>query len=551
MLGFGMPVDTPPPFIGALAPILSQSPGLIRFKVDEVEPVTTPLQMESVLGSMGKVTERRMMMISSDETVLPRTSHPLVDAVYLAFCEHRPLRLTVDDFALVIAQGFAHHINANAEKLRFSLVAHEGKHTLVVRGSLDARGDWEKAIETLSDMVREQASPAATDAIRLDYSTTTKAARIAGEITLLDAFQKFFDYVAIGICGIPYVELAGTPSDWERLLKRVKEIAQFELSWWTVRVVAILKECLESSLGRPNQHFWQCICKPRDAYGGGVISGWLVDLFPYLPNHASRPEIRNKLLKLPRVNWSWNDSYDPNARMKFRVNGIRPAGFPTGLAEAPVTLVDEFTGKDQKIALFGGFLGSTQGKNGLIQTDLGWAIADGTPLDRLLERLKLHQDDDEGAPTGVKGMYGDLPADLVGIVESLRKMTLFSGTEREWRVGEVAEATHILPDGKSKRGGQVFARRVDGRTLMAKTISTPQDPSDEYDDSYQWQVRLGSTTPVPLPDSESKEILSSHLPKWEVREFVPLEQDIIGILEFLLENEGLLPDEVIELPSNP
>ncbi len=79
MLGFGMPDQTPPPSIGPLAPILSQSPGLIRFRVDEVEPVTTPLQMEPVLGSMGKVTERRMMMISSDETVLPRTSHPLVD----------------------------------------------------------------------------------------------------------------------------------------------------------------------------------------------------------------------------------------------------------------------------------------------------------------------------------------------------------------------------------------------------------------------------------------------------------------------------------------
>src|SRR5262245_22062239 len=53
--------------------------------------------------------------------------HPLFEAVHTAFASHFPLILSPDDIWLCIAQGFAHHVNQNAELLRERFVRHQGK----------------------------------------------------------------------------------------------------------------------------------------------------------------------------------------------------------------------------------------------------------------------------------------------------------------------------------------------------------------------------------------------------------------------------------------
>lgn len=65
--------------------------------------------------------------------------HPVVAATTIAFSDHRMLTLSPDMIWLLIAQGFANHVNANAEKLRPRLVRHPGKLELRVR-----RDDFEK-----------------------------------------------------------------------------------------------------------------------------------------------------------------------------------------------------------------------------------------------------------------------------------------------------------------------------------------------------------------------------------------------------------------------
>ncbi len=59
--------------------------------------------------------------------------HPVVAAVHLAFNDHRPLVLSPDMLWLLVAQGFANHVNANAEVLRPRFVKHRGKVTIKVR----------------------------------------------------------------------------------------------------------------------------------------------------------------------------------------------------------------------------------------------------------------------------------------------------------------------------------------------------------------------------------------------------------------------------------
>jgi hypothetical protein len=53
-------------------------------------------------------------------------AHPLIEAVHTAFAEHYPLTLSPDDVWLCLAQGFALHVEANAEGLRSRFVRHQG-----------------------------------------------------------------------------------------------------------------------------------------------------------------------------------------------------------------------------------------------------------------------------------------------------------------------------------------------------------------------------------------------------------------------------------------
>src|SRR5262249_60238311 len=58
--------------------------------------------------------------------------HPFVSAAHFAFEEHLPLTLSPDDVWLCIAQGFAQHVDLNAEALRGRFVRHDGKANIVV-----------------------------------------------------------------------------------------------------------------------------------------------------------------------------------------------------------------------------------------------------------------------------------------------------------------------------------------------------------------------------------------------------------------------------------
>src|SRR5262245_32545640 len=60
-------------------------------------------------------------------------SHPLIGALHHGFASHRPVSLSPDMIWLTLCQGFAQHINLNAERLRSQLVSHQDKLKLVVR----------------------------------------------------------------------------------------------------------------------------------------------------------------------------------------------------------------------------------------------------------------------------------------------------------------------------------------------------------------------------------------------------------------------------------
>ena len=302
--------------------------------------------------------------------------HPVVQAVHLAFSDHRPLVLSPDDIWLTIVQGFARHVRENAESLRSRIVRHHGKASLRVKTrSLDP-DRWPEFVSQFSDQIRDRSEQVLHETLLCDFSTTTPTIRTACEIAQMDAYQRYFEYTIECVCGIPAVTLEGTPEDWQRLRDRVEVLATYKLEWWTSRLTPILDEFIATAKGQPDRCFWQAIYKPSRFYFSDRASGWITDLFPYVGREDwSRP---NPMLEETRVDWLPAFPKDRQVKSSAKGEGYLPAitldSFPSGLSRAPVKL--ELPDASQSdVELLGGFLGVSQRPdNNAIAPMINWAV---------------------------------------------------------------------------------------------------------------------------------------------------------------------------------
>ena len=218
-----------------------------------------------------------------------------MQAVHLAFSQHRPLILSPDCIWLTIAQGFGHHVNENAEALRDRVVRHRRKKTLdVVTDSL-APSRWPGLISQFSAQIRENSDPVLHETLVCEFSTTTPNIKTAYEIALMDTYQRYFDFEMRCVCGIPKVTVQGTAEDWQRIRERIEVLATYDLGWWTSRLEPILDQFVATAKGDVDQGFWKAIYKPQNAYAAKLASGWIADLFPYLFGAPPARESRRNL----------------------------------------------------------------------------------------------------------------------------------------------------------------------------------------------------------------------------------------------------------------
>jgi Domain of unknown function (DUF4419) len=293
--------------------------------------------------------------------------HPLVQAVHIAFSDHRPLVLMPDSIWLTIMQGFGHHVNENAEALRDRIVRHEGKKKLcITTDSLDP-ACWPAFMSSFSALIKENSDPVLHETLLCEFSTTTPSIKTACEVTLMDTYQRYFEYEMSCVCGIPSITLEGTVEDWQRIRERIEVLATFELDWWTSRVTPILDQFVATAKGEPDREFWQAIYKPKQSYAAELASGWIADLFPYLffssPRQWDKPARglgdsprceRNPILPEPRSRWLL-----PQPKDSMFGKGVCLDAFPSGLSRAPIK-VKFLKGPDLEVQVMGGFLGVSQ-----------------------------------------------------------------------------------------------------------------------------------------------------------------------------------------------
>lgn len=295
--------------------------------------------------------------------------HPLIEAVHTAFAAHYPLVLSPDDVWLCLAQGFAQHIEVNAEALRSRFVRHAGQLTLRIERDSFIKGspfnDWQGCFAGWSDAVAEHVGKK-RDLVVADFSTTGPIERAASEIVLMSAMKSYFEFLLVTKCGIPAITLLGTPADWQAIRRRAELFAEFDLSDWTDALLPVLDQFVNAATGAPDPGFWRSIYKLRGeaASGGPFVTGWINVLFPYLHVSAymNGGIIRNDHTRT----WS-----------RDVAGGPTPGSFPRGLYQVPFDwncLETIFP-----MTLHAGFVGISQdSQTRAIQPAIGWAVLPAT-----------------------------------------------------------------------------------------------------------------------------------------------------------------------------
>ena len=315
-------------------------------------------------------------------------NHQFVEMVLKAFAEHYPLVINPDDIWLLIAQGFAQHVNQNAEKLRGKFVQHEGKEIIrverdgFVKGSPD--NDWQGVFAEFSDKLSEYVGPIRNLMVS-DFTTTGPIEAAASEVTLMDAMQSYFDYRVRTRCGIPTITLRGTEEDWINLRSKTAQLAQYDAEWWVSLLLPILDNIIKAYQGNADVVFWQNFVKHHSVSGGDTISGWINAFFPYTKD------------------WQGNvTSFENNKRRAYRGRNDEESpydvsyaetAYSSGLSGAP--FIWEYLGTNIPMRFTAGFMGYRQSADGSLQAVQGWAIHDTKPNPKPEKRTRGRYDEDE------------------------------------------------------------------------------------------------------------------------------------------------------------
>jgi Domain of unknown function (DUF4419) len=462
--------------MSAIAPILEQTAGKICFNVDDVRPTKKQFPVQNPKSQIEQQFKKSIIAFSHDdifETVESYGNnllanvfylHPLALAVDAAFNEHRPLLLTPDMIWIAIAQGFAHHINNNYEALRSQFVRHQNQKKLIVEIRQLPRNSqqWSEVVREWSLQIRDEVGAEIYQLLECNFTTTTLITKTVSHVVMMDAFQHYFEYVAVGICGIPQVTLLGTIADWQIIYDRVEEIARYELNWWTDRLLPICQQLIETAAGKPALEFWRHIYKPQLTYGANTFTGWLADLFPYLKHPKSQiPTIRNSILSIDRSQLTVDD-------------GISLADLPSGLSQVAFKL--EMRNKQQyNLELMAGFIGVSQNSDsGVLQPEIGWWVQEGTAFDELLD--KIEREHLTLPPMNWSKFRSDTTSkELMQLLDRFDGATLYPNSDRSWKIPRRCDARcYSVSETEFKTASvQHLMDLVDGRAIVC---------------IYQWRI---------------------------------------------------------------
>ena len=209
-----------------------------------------------------------------------------------AFFDHCPIKVSPNVIWQLILNKFSKYANDNSEELREKFVNFKGKKDLscIRIGSFkDVHKYEEDVIEEFCSKISEDIGIELTEALTPNFSTSTKETIIAGKVSIMSTFKKFFNYqLEMCICGIPYIILEGKLEDWEKILEKLKVLNKY--GFWISAMKEDILKIIDTKKGKIDLDFWRKIimetkktiteseCMIYDVEKN-IISGWILDFY--------------------------------------------------------------------------------------------------------------------------------------------------------------------------------------------------------------------------------------------------------------------------------
>jgi len=390
---------------------------MIAFEVSDVAPCAEriqPLERDAALRGMLRKRVEALSQESTRSLVRCTDANAFALAAHDAFYGHHPLVISPDMVWLCLAQGFAHHVAANAEQLRDHFVRHQNKEKLVVTREdfiLGQENPWPEAFAAFSDQIAVRVGKL-HEVITADFSTTGPVERAAFDVAAMNTFQPYFEYVLMAGCGIPSITLLGTPDDWQVLRRRAAVFSEFGLGHWTRVLLPILDEIARTAEGNVDRAFWRSFFRYESSSGPELMTGWILALFPYLRKQEFEPYVdegedehppvspvdddRNQIKLARRMTYrAASEKIVPNpyfvewekaaGAAERRIAGEQlPAleeakgpsigEIPAGVSSAPVRFIDLRDNTEHALRFAAGLFGVGQEADGALVPEFGWAI---------------------------------------------------------------------------------------------------------------------------------------------------------------------------------
>ncbi|KAJ7609183.1 hypothetical protein DFH06DRAFT_188698 [Mycena polygramma] len=203
-------------------------------------------------------------------------------SVLTAYNTHHALVIRPDDVWLAILCQFNFFVNANAELLRASFVAHEGTQELLVEDSTLRPLDAGEMARQMVDLVDENTADPTLRAWAMPAFTTTTVHDTTVAAVLLMATVKKYYKLMFGLtgCGIPRVTLDGEKKDWEDILGRLEKLKEYgveTIAWYHLLrpVIARFVAAFDTPDSKGNVDFWSKVVDHHSGSGYHYYSGWV------------------------------------------------------------------------------------------------------------------------------------------------------------------------------------------------------------------------------------------------------------------------------------
>lgn len=217
--------------------------------------------------------------------------NPFILSLHISFAYDLPITITPDILWIVITQGFAQHINKNAEKYPKSFVDFKGKKEItIVRNEFFSditTNDWSTIFPEFTEKISKIIGDDKTQLVVQDFTTTNIYSKMAMQTVLMGTLQNYFEYTVLTRCGIPEFNILGDIYDYKKILTKIQEYKNvFDLDWWVNKLEDIITKFM--NIVDPNKEsdveWLNSFYKFETQSGGDIINGHVLGLFSYLKN---------------------------------------------------------------------------------------------------------------------------------------------------------------------------------------------------------------------------------------------------------------------------